>query len=86
MADVKRAFGMAIRLAWTHLGWTQAKREKEAGLAKGHVRHIERGELDPGLSTQERLAAALGIPLAELVADAERERYRRTRRDGAPTR
>lgn len=81
MADYKWAFGMAVRIARTRRGWTQAKLEQAAGLAKGHISHIERGEMDPGLTTQARIAEALGIPLAELQSSAERERerYRRSR-------
>jgi transcriptional regulator with XRE-family HTH domain len=56
--------------------------EKAAGLASGHVGRIERGELDPGLTTQRQIAIALGVTLAELMAQAEEELERRRKRLG----
>ena len=74
--DFQRAFGLAVRLARTRRGWTQAQLAAAAKLDAGHVSQIETGQRDVALSTQERLADALEIPLAELVAEAERERGR----------
>lgn len=74
--DFQRAFGLAVRLARTRRGWTQAQLASAAKLDAGHVSQIETGQRDVALSTQERLADALEISLAELVAEAERERER----------
>src|SRR5215471_7238318 len=74
--DFQRAFGLAVRLARTRRGWTQAQLAAAAKLDAGHVSQIETGQRDVALSTQERLADALEISLAELVAEAERERER----------
>jgi 8-oxo-dGTP diphosphatase len=72
----QRAFGLAVRLARTRRGWTQAQLAAAAKLDAGHVSQIETGQRDVALSTQERLADALDVSLAELVAEAERERER----------
>ena len=82
MADFRRAFGLAVRLVRTRRGWTQSQLDKAAGLANGHVGRIERGELDPSLGTQRRVAEALGVGLAELMAQAEEELERRRQRLG----
>jgi transcriptional regulator with XRE-family HTH domain len=82
MSEFRRAFGLAVRLVRTRRGWTQSQLDKGAGLASGHVGRIERGEVDPNLSTQEKIAAALGVSLAELIAQAEDERERRRKRLG----
>jgi transcriptional regulator with XRE-family HTH domain len=55
---------------------------KAAGLSNGHLGRIERGELDPSLSTQRRIADALEISLAELIGLAEEELERTQRRLG----
>jgi transcriptional regulator with XRE-family HTH domain len=80
MADLRRAFGLAVRLVRTRRGWTQSQLDGAAGLANGHVGRIERGELDPTLGTQRRVAEALDISLAELMAQAEEELERRRQR------
>jgi transcriptional regulator with XRE-family HTH domain len=76
-ADLRQAFGLAVRLLRTRRGWTQAELDNAAGLGKGHAGRIERGELDVAISTQEKIASALGVSLAELMRQAEEERDRR---------
>ena len=76
MATMGAAFGLAVRFARSRRGWSQEKLAVEAGLDRAYVSRIERGDVEPGLSVQERIAVALGMPLAELVADAGRERKR----------
>jgi transcriptional regulator with XRE-family HTH domain len=46
----------------------------EAGLDRTYISGLERGVRNPALSTQERIAAALGVTVQELVAQAEGER------------
>ncbi len=76
MATLGHAFGLALQSARKRRGWRQKDLADAAGVPQNHVSRIERGAISPSLATQERLAAALGVPLAELVADAERERGR----------
>ncbi len=82
MAEIRRAFGLAVKLARTRRGWTQEQLGRAAGLDRGHVSRIERGDLDLTISTQQKIAAALGVTLAELVAQAEEEMERRRKRLG----
>lgn len=79
-ADSRRAFGDVVRFQREARRWTQADLGRAASLDRAHVGKIERGELDPGLSTQRRLADALGLSLPELLQLAEEELNRRRRR------
>lgn len=80
--DSQRAFGDVVRFQREARRWTQADLGRAAGLDRAHVGKIERGELDPGLATQRKLAAALELSLPELHQLAEDELERRLRRLG----
>ena len=41
----------------------------KAGIHRTHIGSIERAEVDPRLSTVQKIAEALGITLAELLKD-----------------
>lgn len=47
---------------------TQFELGRLAGVAAHTVGRIERGEVEPELTTVRRLATALGVPLSELVS------------------
>ena len=80
--EIKWAFGLAVKLARTRRGWTQDRLGSAAGLDRGHVSRIESGERDVAISTQAKIAAALGVSLSELVAQAEEELARNQGRSG----
>ena len=48
--------------------WTE-----KAGIHRTHVGLLERGQRAAGLDIAKRIAVALGVPLAKLIAEAERE-------------
>ena len=51
---------------------TQQQLAKRAGVSTAIVASLEQGQrLDPRLSTLLKLAAALDVPLAELIEDVE---------------
>ena len=53
-------------------GLTQAELAVKAGLGMMQVSRIERGAVsDPQVSTVQALADALGVPVAELLAEPE---------------
>lgn len=55
-------------LAWRrHLGLTQEEFAKRAGIPRPNISDIERGKIDPTLSTVRRLSAALGISAGGLI-------------------
>jgi 8-oxo-dGTP pyrophosphatase MutT (NUDIX family)/ribosome-binding protein aMBF1 (putative translation factor) len=76
MAEIRQAFGNAVRFARQRRRWTQAQLAQRAGVQPRYLSEIERGQVNPSLQIQDEIATALGVPLAELIADAERERER----------
>jgi len=59
--------GHAIKLCRQQRGCTQSELAKLAGISISYLSLLERGERsDPGLSTIEKVAAALDIPLSLL--------------------
>ncbi|MEV0269702.1 helix-turn-helix transcriptional regulator [Hamadaea sp. NPDC050747] len=70
-SDLLAAFGLAVRRARTELGMSQERLAAIAGLDRTYVSGLERGKRNPTLTTQKRLAAALGVSIADLVIRAE---------------
>ncbi|WP_433552878.1 helix-turn-helix domain-containing protein [Micromonospora zamorensis] len=69
--DLQAAFGLAVRRARTGRGLSQEQLAAGSGLDRTYVSGLERGRRNPTLITQHRLAAALGMKVAELVSIAE---------------
>jgi len=65
------AFGAALRRARTQKQLSQEELAHRAGLDRSYVSSIERGNQNPGLIAVGRLAAALKVPIAALMLDAE---------------
>lgn len=71
--DTQKALGSAIRVRRSAIrGLSQEGLGKIAGLNRTYVGGIERGVRNPTYRNLVRLAAALDVPLSELVAQAER--------------
>ena len=68
---VARAFGAAVRAVRTNLGVAQEALALQAKVERSHLGKIERGEHMPTLAAAFKLAAALGMSGAQLVAEAE---------------
>lgn len=64
------AFGAAVRAARVDGGISQEDLAHRSGIDRSYLGAIERGEQNAGLLHLVRIAAALGIPLAKLVAGA----------------
>ncbi len=79
MADPKgaeaerRAFGMAVRIWRIRRSWSQRELADRARLDRTHLSRIEQGEGDAAISTQGKLAAALGATVYDLWAMARDE-------------
>ena len=71
MSDLVAHFGLAVRAARREQGLAQEQLSEAAGLDRTYVSGLERGHRNPTLTTQERIAVALGRPLYELVRIAE---------------
>lgn len=62
-------FGQTVKALREHRHWSQADLARRSGLKSGQISMIEAGLKDnPTLATVQRLAAALEVSPAELVA------------------
>lgn len=57
------------RLTWFRLtrGWSQKELAKRLGSSQSYVARLEAGDIDPQVSTLQRLAAVFEVPAAELL-------------------
>ncbi|TMC03766.1 MAG: helix-turn-helix transcriptional regulator [Chloroflexi bacterium] len=76
MSEIRRSFGLAVRIFRDRQGWSQAQLAHASNIDRGYVSRIESGGVDPGLEMQRRIADALGISLSELITQAEEEERR----------
>ena len=68
MQDIRTRFGARVRQLRNDLGWSQEELADKAGLHRTYIGSIERGEQNISLVNIEKLAATLGVSLAELFA------------------
>jgi DNA-binding XRE family transcriptional regulator len=68
MQDIRKRFGDRIRALRNDQGWSQEEFADRAGLHRTYIGSVERGEQNLSLINIERLAATLGISLAQLFA------------------
>ena len=69
--DVRVSFGLAVRRCRTQVGISQERLAELADVERAYVSALERGKRNPTLLTQQRIAAALGVTLQQLIADSE---------------
>ena len=62
------AFGRRVRALRTERGFSQEELAHRAGLHYTYVGGIERGERNPALINIGRIAAALGVSVADLCS------------------
>lgn len=57
------------RLIWFRLtrGWSQKELARRLGSSQSYVARLEAGDIDPQVSTLQRLAAVFEVPAAELL-------------------
>jgi transcriptional regulator with XRE-family HTH domain len=65
------ALGEAIWRVRDELGLGQDDVAEKADLAISQLSRLEHGQINPSWGTIRRVAAALGLPMSELVARAE---------------
>jgi transcriptional regulator with XRE-family HTH domain len=66
---LERHLGATLRTHRARLRLTIAELAKEAAISRGMLSKIETGQAATSLDTLSRLAAALGVPLAQLFQD-----------------
>ncbi|MEL4887262.1 helix-turn-helix domain-containing protein [Pectobacterium betavasculorum] len=65
------AFGGAVRAARMHVGMAQEKLAASAAIERSHLGKIERGEHMPTLALILKIARALDMSAADLIAATE---------------
>jgi transcriptional regulator with XRE-family HTH domain len=70
--DPRSPLARAIRELRIERGITQEALAHGAGITVGHLSKIERGLANPGWSTVEAIADALGVTMAEVVQRVEK--------------
>lgn len=71
-ADPRSPLAKAIRELRIEQGITQEDLAHGAGITVGHLSKIERGLANPGWSTVEAIAGALGVKMAEIARRVEK--------------
>jgi transcriptional regulator with XRE-family HTH domain len=70
-ASLAQGLGLAVRRTRSAAGLSQEALADRAGLDRAYVSGLERGHRNPTLETLQRLAAALGVNVQDLLRDAE---------------
>jgi transcriptional regulator with XRE-family HTH domain len=68
--EVIRQFAERLREVRRSVGLTQRELAEAAHLSEGYVARLEAGDTSPGLDLLARLAAALNVPLTDLLPAA----------------
>jgi transcriptional regulator with XRE-family HTH domain len=76
LAHIRARFGERLRVVRTRQDLSQEKLGELAGLHRTFVSMVERGHRNVTLATVEKLAAALGCRMADLMPDPEPARKR----------
>jgi len=69
--DIRERFGTAVQFRREELGRTREALAEAAGIHRTYPSDVERGTRNVSLVNVERLAAALGLTMAELFAAVE---------------
>lgn len=72
MNHLVSSFGTAVRQLREQQGWSQESLAERADLNRSYVGELERGQAIPSLLTLKKLALALNLSLANLLAHTER--------------
>ena len=64
-------FGERLRNARAHVGLTLEELASETGLSKAHLSRLESGERQPSLAALVYLARTLGVPISQLLGEAD---------------
>ena len=67
MTGLVRDFGATVRSLREALSWSQEQLAEYAGLNRSYVGEIERGTAIASIVTADKLARALGVPIATLL-------------------
>lgn len=72
---LKAAYGAAVRRRRIEAGIEQDAFARMVGISRSHIFYLEKGEGNPKLTTQHRIAAALGTTIDDLAKVARIEAF-----------
>lgn len=75
--NLSESFAAVLRKYRKNKKITQEALAEKADIASKMVSLIERGEINPSLNLMDSIAQGLGIPLAEMIAEAEKGRKKK---------
>ncbi|GIF98254.1 helix-turn-helix domain-containing protein [Catellatospora citrea] len=82
--DLTAALAATVRTTREQQGLTVAAVAEVSGVSRAMISKVERGEAQPTAALLGRLSGALGLTLSELIARAEGDAVRLSRRDEQP--
>src|SRR5262245_12195549 len=85
VTDLSTAIAATLLAARQARGLSGGTLADRSGVSRAMISKIERGETQPTAALLARLAAALGMTLSELVAQAEQDQKRLVRQQDQPT-
>ncbi len=68
MSALVERFGVAVRQLRMQNGWSQGQLAERSNLDRSYVGEIERGRVIASILTAEKLASALEVDVADLLA------------------
>lgn len=72
---LRAAYGAAVRRRRIEAGIEQDAFARMVGISRSHIFYLEKGEGNPKLTTQHRIAAALGTTIDDLAKVARIEAF-----------
>jgi transcriptional regulator with XRE-family HTH domain len=70
--DPRLSFGLAIRKFRKQKGMSQEELADFAGIHRTYIGDVERGTRNIALVNMTKIATALGVPLSQLILEAEK--------------
>jgi transcriptional regulator with XRE-family HTH domain len=78
MADIRAAFGRAVRRLRTDHGISQETFAQKAKINRSYMGRIERGEVNISIDNMQKIAKGLGLTVGRLMMEVDNEADRRT--------
>jgi len=70
---LEKSIGGRLRIVRIEKGMSQGDIEKRTGLLRSYLSRVENGHTIPSVGTLRKIAAALDVPMAELVDASEKD-------------
>lgn len=64
-----KLFGERLRARREELGWSQGQLFEKTGVTASYISHVERGLGNPSLDIMVQLCDALGVEIADMLAN-----------------